>query len=96
MKTIYRYEINNSNGINEVMMPNGAEVISVGVSTETDKEVISVWAIVDTDETFVKRYFTVIGTGANLDEFGYMQSKFIGTVKKKNQYAFHVFEYFKY
>lgn len=90
MKTIYRYTINKS--INDIDIPNGAEIISVGVSKENDKEEISIWAIVDSGASMTKRRFLVFGTGADMDETTNFNLKFIGTVKKANQYAFHVFE----
>lgn len=92
MKTIYRYTINKP--INDIEIPNGAEVISVGISTddETEKEVISLWAIVDTTASKTKRKFLVFGTGANMDDTLNFNTNFLGTVRKSNMYAFHVFE----
>lgn len=91
MKTIYRYEINNSSGFNEVEMPDSAKVLSVGLS---DENVMSLWALVDTNDiTTSKHTFIVAGTGADLDEALSFNHKFIGTVcSKKNGYAFHIFE----
>lgn len=100
MKTIHRYKINNA--INEVEIPMGAETLSVGVckeitnssdgSTPKVKEVISIWFEVDDSAPKEKRTFLIFGTGANMDETANFDRKFIGTVRKANDYAFHVFE----
>lgn len=87
MKTIYRYEINKD--INDVSMPIGAKILCAGVSSD----VISIWAEIDTEVTSsAVRRFAVFGTGANLDPIEYYNPKYIGTVQKKNTYAFHVYE----
>lgn len=91
MKTIYRYTINKS--INDIDIPNGAEVISVGISIDDNaKEVISLWAMVDTSASTTKRRFLVFGTGANMDDTTNFNINFLGTVRKSNMYAFHIFE----
>lgn len=93
MKTIFRYNLNSS--INDVELPSGAEVISVGVSKNerTNKEIISMWVSVNTTtKTFDKRRFLVFGTGANMDDTSNFNMKYLGTVIKSNMYAFHIFE----
>lgn len=92
MKTIYRYTINKP--INDIDIPNGGEVISVGISKDEDtgKEVISLWVSIDTSSSLTKRRFLVFGTGANMDDTINFDMKFIGTVIKSNMYAFHIYE----
>lgn len=92
MKTIHRFVLKNT--INDVELPVGAEVISVGISRnpDTHNEEISIWASVDTDSQKETRKFLMVGTGANLDDTTNFNTKPLGTVIKSNMYAFHVFE----
>lgn len=106
MKTIYRYEINQA--VNDINLPVGAEILSVGIvndwkytpidpndpcdNTHTNVEAISLWAMVDTDNSAETRRFLVFGTGANMDATETYNLTFIGTVQKSNKYAFHIFE----
>lgn len=106
MKTVYRYEINQA--INDVKLPVGAKILSVGISkgwkyspvdsynpvddTRTQVEIISMWALVDTDSSVETRRFLVFGTGADMSATETYTLDFIGTVQKSNQYAFHIFE----
>lgn len=111
MKTVFRYEINNPSGVNDIQMPMGAKILSVGTTldweyisddeaddTKVFKEIINLWALVDTDDIKKTRRFIVAGTGANLEALTNFDLAFIGTVHKSvknnsiNKYAFHVFE----
>lgn len=93
MKTIYRYEINEA--INDVELPEGAKVLTVGVSNSNaiGHEIISLWAEIDTNQDYnVIRRFVIFGTGANLDLIENNNPRYIGSFKKKNNYEFHVYE----
>lgn len=56
--TVYKYTLHLDDTV-EVVMPKGAEVLSVG----EQNGLICVWARVDTREPSVKRLFRVAGTG---------------------------------
>ena len=94
MKTVYRYEINSV--VNDVVLPANAKILSVGLATNNKlqfgKEIISIWALVDTDNSVETRRFLVYGTGADMTGTETYELIPIGTVQKSNQYAFHVFE----
>lgn len=98
MKTIYRYEINQA--VNDIKLPIGAEILSVGIvndwkytpvdpndpcdNTHTTIETISLWVMVDTDNTSTEtRRFLVFGTGADMSATETYTLTFIGTVQKK-------------
>lgn len=97
MKTILRYEINQS--INDIDLPLGYEVLTVGVAEDKNgREVISIWCGVDVMEgnyqpmNTEKARFLVFGTGADMDSLTNFDFKYIGTVQKANKYAFHVIQ----
>lgn len=86
MKTVYRYEINQA--INDINLPIGAKVLSVGVANN----IISLWALVDTESGIEKRRFLVFGTGSDMSQTETYNLTFVGTIRKNNAYAFHIFE----
>lgn len=91
MKTVYRYEINQA--INDVNLPVGAKILSVGVAENgISSNVISLWALVDTEVGKETRRFLVFGTGADMSETETYNLEFVGTIRKSNAYAFHIFE----
>lgn len=93
MITIYRYPINQA--INELRMPNNAQILKVGLAVDDEndyKEKITLWVKVDTDQPIVNRKFLIFGTGADMDETATYDLKYIDTVQKSNHYAFHIFE----
>ena len=103
MLTVYRYPLNNIDGINNIEIPENAKILSVGVANDIISnnnvvmghvEVISLWAEVDTANTLSTRKILVFGTGANMDKISPYRHNFLGTVQKSNAYAFHVFEVF--
>lgn len=94
METIYRYEL--PEAYNQVQMPAHAQVLNVGISNDpVEGEVISLWARINTDEGLTTRTFLIFGTGANMDNLKTYHSNYIGTVQRKNQFAFHIFEVFE-
>lgn len=56
------------------------------------KDVISIWAKVETSSSLEKRRILVFGTGADMSDVANFRLEPIGTVQKSNKYAFHVFE----
>lgn len=96
MKTILRYELMKE--INDIELPREFKVLSVGTTTdENGKEVISLWITCDVNDETKRPHnnkivrFCVFGTGANLDDLTNFDYRYIGTVQKRNEYAFHVF-----
>lgn len=86
MKTIYKYPLEQRN-INEVEMPEGAEILSVQVQNE----IPVLWAIVDTENPNEKRKIRIIGTGHEINACEMMI--FIDTFQlPKLGLVFHVFE----
>ena len=94
MKTIYRYELTDS--VNIVNLPCCANVISADVDiNEKGREVICIWAEIDTSDTlYSPRKFCIFGTGADMNSLDNFSKHFIGTVRRANKYAFHVYEVF--
>jgi len=97
MLTILRYEINQA--VNDIKLPTGYKTLSVGIACDDrGVEKISLWCEVEVDDdtyqpfTFDIARFLVFGTGANMDAITNFNAKYIGTVQKSNQYAFHVYE----
>ena len=91
MKTIYRYIINET--INTVHIPFNAQILNAGTAIDDNgKEVVSIWAKVDTENTREVRKFLVVGTGADLSSTETYNLHYLGTVQRRNLYAFHVFE----
>lgn len=87
---VYRYPINNPEGISTIEIPEHAQFLNCGIGFNQDgKEEISVWFFVDPNQPVEKHTFLVVGTGVDVSKFNI--SKFVGTVQKSNQYAFHVF-----
>ena len=95
MLKVWRYPINDVSGVNNISMPEGAEITGVGVAGHgaVGQEGISLWALVDTDAELTTRTFVVAGTDVDMTEtltkYNY---KILGTVQKSNLFAFHVFE----
>ena len=98
MVTILRYEI--PKAINDIELPIGYEILTVGiVTTAIGAEHISIWCKVDVQDNYEpypgntkKVRFCIFGTGANMNDLCNFEHKYIGTVQKSNEYAFHVFE----
>lgn len=62
MKTVWKYGVPNK-GEFSVMMPKGAEVLSVQEQPHLGPAAINMWALVDTEAEKTMRKFFVIGTG---------------------------------
>jgi len=84
MKTIYKYEVSPFN--NEMFLPVGAKILSVG---EQDNR-IYIWALVNPDlAAQTQRHIHAYGTGHPMED---SRQLFIGTVQMKNGLVFHFFE----
>ncbi|MDO4215920.1 MAG: hypothetical protein Q4D12_08435 [Bacteroidales bacterium] len=94
MLKVWRYPINDVSGVNNISMPEGAQITGVGVATHAiGEEGISVWALVDTEAPLETRTFVVAGTDVDMtDTLTRYNYKILGTVHLTNLYAFHVFE----
>ena len=79
MRVIFKYPYNN-----EISMPESAEVFYLGYQGN----VLTMWAIVDTDSPNVNRRFSLYGTGWPIEDadLGYIGSVFDGP------FVWHVFE----
>lgn len=82
MKTIYKYTLD---GIHttKVSMPKGANVTSFDVQNNQ----FCIWALVDTESPMEERYFTIVGTGWELDG----DECYIGMVQQ-GSYVWHCLE----
>jgi len=88
-KTVYKYPLIIS-GINEIMMPENAEILTVQVQDETP----CLWALVDIKETQKMRLFEVYGTGHPIYYEMGIERKYISTFQLHELgLVFHVFEF---
>lgn len=86
-KEVWKFALNP--GENEVMMPNGAEVLSVQVQ----HNVPCLWALVDPEMQKEERTFEVFGTGHSIKYDMGVERKYIGTFQLDGGYlVFHLFE----
>lgn len=85
MKTIYKYKTDV--GITSLMLPQGAQILSVALQ----HEVPHVWALVETDNEKVIRKLIWLGTGHPAR--GAEDGRFVGTVVMDGgSLVFHLFE----
>ncbi len=71
-----------------VAMPNGAQVLSVGVQRER----VCIWALVNPNEPATLRRFVIVPTGEQVPGHG----RFLGTVMLRDgALVFHVWEGFE-
>lgn len=86
-KTIWKFEI--TPNVNYIMMPIGAEILSV----QTQNENPCIWALVEPDNGKEERYFDVFGTGHEVYCDMGVDRKFIGTFQMQGgSLVFHLFE----
>lgn len=86
MKTIYKYQLGRPR-LNTVPMPEGAEILHVGMQ----QGIPCVWALVDKGRMTAPRNLWVAGTGWELDDFP-DELKFLGTAHTDDSLVWHVFE----
>lgn len=85
MNTIWKYPLALVDHMQGMVMPTGAEVLSVAMQ----HGVPTLWAQVDTDtQSICTRLFIVVGTGHAIPE---VPLKFVGTVMD-GPFVWHVFE----
>ncbi len=89
MKTIYKYPITfTDDSAVEILMPAGSEILCL----QTQVDMPCMWAMVETRNPQVSRYFRVFGTGHPLPPM-IARSRYIGTFQiDKGLLVFHVFE----
>lgn len=91
-RTIYKFHLDSKR--NEISMPVGAKVLTVGSQTIADSiaESIVIWADVNLKAETEQRTFLVYGTGWPLPEDA-PDIHYIGTaLLYKNRLVFHVYE----
>lgn len=71
----------------EVSMPFNAEILHVGMQ---DK-VVTLWAMVDPQERCGTRYFSIFGTGQEIQSYTETKYTHLGTVFDR-EYVWHIFE----
>jgi hypothetical protein len=87
-KAIFKYPLD-ARGEQQVMMPEGARVLSV----QEQGGVICLWAMVETDRPFkTVRTFQIYGTGHSIPD-GLRHRVYVGTVQTEGgSLVWHVFE----
>lgn len=87
-KQIWKFEIDSPSKLG-IEMPIGAEILTVQVQNETP----CIWALVNPEETKMKRYFEIYGTGMGIYCDMGIDRKYIGTFQlNSGALVFHVFE----
>lgn len=88
MRRIFKYPLQITD-IQYVMMPKGAEILSVAVQNE----IVCLWALVNPELQYVSREIRIVGTGNPAPDGNV---RFIGTVLMLDgQLVWHVFEELK-
>jgi len=89
LKTIWKYELQITD-MQTVMMPKGAEIISV----DNQFSDVCMWAIVDTTCKPKGRIIEIVGTGNPMIDDDRVNRWFIGTVIRRpyDGFVWHVFE----
>lgn len=82
MKTIYKYRLS-GRYTTTLELPKQAQILSV----QSQEGVPTLWALVDTSKELEQRYFTVVGTGWEVEE----EVCHIGTYME-GMFVWHVFE----
>lgn len=93
MKTIHKFllmcSLFDMNGETEVKMPSGAEIVHVGEQNGS----FFLWAIAETENEFVNRKFTFVGTGHAIPEPDEGRVEFIKSfVLMDDLLVIHLFE----
>ena len=86
MVSIWKYKIIPLAEVQTFDMPEGAEILSVGIDPQGD---ICFWALVDTEAREVERRLWCVGTGWPLDEMGIESATYIGMVVR-HPYVWHI------
>lgn len=86
MKKIYKYELNLTDGITEIYMPEPGKILH----SDFQGLGLFIWALIDTDKPDTLRKFMVVGTG-HLIEIPDEKLQHISTYQN-GLYVFHTFE----
>ena len=81
---VFKYQMPIQDAV-ELEMPKGAEILRIDVQ----REVLCMWALVQTDAPKVTRRFRIYGTGHDVDERGVFRGTFF---HRNGALVFHVFE----
>jgi hypothetical protein len=88
MLTIYKYPLKLGATYDSLGMPKGAKILRA----EFQNNILTLWAMVDTELTDERRYFVTFGTGHDMGAYDENKLFYISTVFI-TQFVFHVFEY---
>ena len=80
---IYKYTIPDWSG--SIDMPKNARILNCYV----DENGTHIYALIDKDDTVVKRYFAIVGTGGYIDEYEIV--RYIATCQY-GKWVWHIFE----
>lgn len=81
-KTIWKYEL--KQGTTEIIMPTGAEILTV----QNQGEHPMLWVLVEPDNKPQTRRFTIFGTGWPMDDYS---GDYVATFQQ-GSFVWHVFE----
>ncbi len=73
-----------------VLMPKGAEVLTVQMQGQLPRNRVTLWALVDPGAEPVPRTFAIIGTGEEYET--QRPVTYVGTVQTVEGFVWHVFE----
>ncbi len=82
MKTVYKYRLTGKY-TTTLQLPKQAQILSV----QMQEGVPTLWALVDPTEELIPRYFSIVGTGWEIEE----EVTHIGTFME-GAFVWHVFE----
>lgn len=85
-RTVWKYEL--KPGATFIDMPQGAELVHVGVQGARPMEVACVWAVCDPDQPTVKRQVGTVPTGSIVTG----EATYVGTFHIESGLVFHVFD----
>lgn len=87
MKTIFKYPIYKIEDEISINLPSGAKILSAQIQ----REILCIWALIDTDNPLSLRIFRIIGTGHHIDDENKLI--YINTFQMNNgKLVFHLFE----
>ena len=85
-KKIWKYPIDTMENDLTIEMPEDSELLYFDVQ----KEIPTLWVLVNTEKKFEKRYFRVLGTGDSIEDDNL---DYIGSIQLvEGDFIFHLFE----
>lgn len=94
MITIYKYQLS-IRDCGYLEIPKRAKILSCQTqyNAELEREIICIWAIINTENPLERKYFYIFGTGQELKYEGYSNLKYLNTCKlHKDSLTLHIFE----